>query len=87
MQTEYYYPKLILISTKLIDFLQLVCCQSAAHQASGFRKLYVYSVITHVHFFLSLRYRFKEYAIPWYMNRKYKRKFFFTPKFVQTHIR
>ncbi|TNN69093.1 39S ribosomal protein L47, mitochondrial [Liparis tanakae] len=32
-------------------------------------------------------YRFKEYAIPWYMNRKYKRKSFFTPKFVQPHIR
>ncbi|XP_075944151.1 large ribosomal subunit protein uL29m [Anarhichas minor] len=32
-------------------------------------------------------YRFKEYAIPWYMNRRYKRKPFFTPKFVQPHIR
>ncbi|XP_029285037.1 large ribosomal subunit protein uL29m [Cottoperca gobio] len=32
-------------------------------------------------------YRFKEYAIPWYMNRRYKRKRFFTPKFVQPHIR
>ncbi|KAL6108012.1 mrpl47 [Pungitius sinensis] len=32
-------------------------------------------------------YRFKEYAIPWYMNRRYKRKSFFTPKFVQPHIR
>ncbi|XP_032383041.1 large ribosomal subunit protein uL29m [Etheostoma spectabile] len=32
-------------------------------------------------------YRFKEYAIPWHMNRRYKRKRFFTPKFVQSHIR
>nr|XP_046248795.1 39S ribosomal protein L47, mitochondrial [Scatophagus argus] len=32
-------------------------------------------------------YRFKEYAIPWYMNRRYKRKKFFTPKFVKEHIR
>ncbi|XP_051930197.1 39S ribosomal protein L47, mitochondrial [Hippocampus zosterae] len=32
-------------------------------------------------------YRFKEYAIPWYMNRKYKRKKFYTPKFVEPHIR
>ncbi|XP_071344022.1 large ribosomal subunit protein uL29m [Trachinotus anak] len=32
-------------------------------------------------------YRFKEYAIPWYMNRRYKRKRFYTPKFVQPHIR
>ncbi|KAM7012160.1 large ribosomal subunit protein uL29m [Tautogolabrus adspersus] len=32
-------------------------------------------------------YRFKEYAIPWYMNKRYKRKRFFTPKFVQPHIR
>ncbi|XP_054459195.1 39S ribosomal protein L47, mitochondrial [Anoplopoma fimbria] len=32
-------------------------------------------------------YRFKEYAIPWYMNKRYKRKSFFTPKFVQPHIR
>ncbi|XP_006803378.2 39S ribosomal protein L47, mitochondrial-like [Neolamprologus brichardi] len=32
-------------------------------------------------------YRFKEYAIPWYMNRRYKRKRFYTPKFVEPHIR
>ncbi|XP_022053754.2 39S ribosomal protein L47, mitochondrial [Acanthochromis polyacanthus] len=32
-------------------------------------------------------YRFKEYAIPWYMNRRYKRKKFYTPDFVQPHIR
>ncbi|XP_055077123.1 39S ribosomal protein L47, mitochondrial isoform X2 [Periophthalmus magnuspinnatus] len=32
-------------------------------------------------------YRFKEYAIPWYMNRRYKRKQFYTPKFVEPHIR
>ncbi|KAM3620114.1 uncharacterized protein V6R79_018459 [Siganus canaliculatus] len=32
-------------------------------------------------------YRFKEYAIPWYMNKRYKRKRFFTPAFVQPHIR
>uniref|UniRef100_A0A4W6FF16 Large ribosomal subunit protein uL29m n=1 Tax=Lates calcarifer TaxID=8187 RepID=A0A4W6FF16_LATCA len=29
----------------------------------------------------------KEYAIPWYMNRRYKRKRFYTPKFVQPYIR
>uniref|UniRef100_A0A8C6SD55 Large ribosomal subunit protein uL29m n=1 Tax=Neogobius melanostomus TaxID=47308 RepID=A0A8C6SD55_9GOBI len=32
-------------------------------------------------------YRFKEYAIPWYMNTRYKRKQFYTPKFVEPHIR
>ncbi|XP_072294784.1 large ribosomal subunit protein uL29m [Eucyclogobius newberryi] len=32
-------------------------------------------------------YRFKEYAIPWYMNRHYKRKQFYTQKFVEPHIR
>lgn len=32
-------------------------------------------------------YRFKEYAIPWYMNKRYKRKRFFTPSFVEPHIR
>nr|XP_057928514.1 39S ribosomal protein L47, mitochondrial [Doryrhamphus excisus] len=32
-------------------------------------------------------YRFKEYAIPWYMNRRYKRKKFYTPHFVEPHIR
>uniref|UniRef100_A0A3Q2DVL3 Large ribosomal subunit protein uL29m n=1 Tax=Cyprinodon variegatus TaxID=28743 RepID=A0A3Q2DVL3_CYPVA len=32
-------------------------------------------------------YRFKEYAIPWYMNKRYKRKKFYTPYFVQPHIR
>lgn len=32
-------------------------------------------------------YRFKEYAIPWHMNKRYQRKRFYTPKFVQPHIR
>ncbi|KAM9831832.1 large ribosomal subunit protein uL29m [Neosynchiropus ocellatus] len=32
-------------------------------------------------------YRFREHAIPWYMNRRYKRKRFFTPKFVEPYIR
>ncbi|XP_077463096.1 large ribosomal subunit protein uL29m [Stigmatopora argus] len=32
-------------------------------------------------------YRFKEYAIPWNLNRKYKLKKFYTPKFVEPHIR
>ncbi|KAM9848736.1 large ribosomal subunit protein uL29m isoform 1-T1 [Aulostomus maculatus] len=32
-------------------------------------------------------YRFKEYAIPWYMNRRYKRKKFYTPKFVEPYVR
>ncbi|XP_055013695.1 39S ribosomal protein L47, mitochondrial isoform X2 [Boleophthalmus pectinirostris] len=32
-------------------------------------------------------YRFKEYAIPWYMNKRYKRKQFYTPNFVEPHIR
>ncbi|XP_041647780.1 39S ribosomal protein L47, mitochondrial [Cheilinus undulatus] len=32
-------------------------------------------------------YRFKEYAIPWYMNKRYKRKKFYTPKFVDPYIR
>ncbi|XP_041862730.1 39S ribosomal protein L47, mitochondrial [Melanotaenia boesemani] len=32
-------------------------------------------------------YRFKEYAIPWYMNRRYKRNRFYTPSFVQPHMR
>ncbi|XP_070765426.1 large ribosomal subunit protein uL29m [Enoplosus armatus] len=32
-------------------------------------------------------YRFKEYAIPWYMNKRYRRKRFYTPKFVQPHTR
>nr|XP_020452326.1 39S ribosomal protein L47, mitochondrial isoform X2 [Monopterus albus] len=32
-------------------------------------------------------YRFKEYAIPWYMNTRYMRKRFYTPKFVEPHIR
>lgn len=32
-------------------------------------------------------YRFKEYAIPWYMNTRYKRKKFYTPKFVEPFIR
>lgn len=32
-------------------------------------------------------YSFKEYAIPWYMNTRYKFKQFFTEKFVEPHIR
>ncbi|XP_006637534.1 large ribosomal subunit protein uL29m [Lepisosteus oculatus] len=32
-------------------------------------------------------YRFKEWAIPWYMNRRYTRKRFFTPPFVSHFIR
>ncbi|XP_029938842.1 large ribosomal subunit protein uL29m [Salarias fasciatus] len=32
-------------------------------------------------------YRFKEHPIPWYMNRRYKRRRFYTPSFVQPHIR
>uniref|UniRef100_UPI0037E7F1E1 large ribosomal subunit protein uL29m n=1 Tax=Semicossyphus pulcher TaxID=241346 RepID=UPI0037E7F1E1 len=32
-------------------------------------------------------YRFKEYAIPWYMNKRYKIKKFYTPQFVEPHIR
>ncbi|XP_043985415.1 39S ribosomal protein L47, mitochondrial [Gambusia affinis] len=32
-------------------------------------------------------YRFQEYAIPWYINERYKRKRFYTPYFVQPHIR
>ncbi|XP_005800596.1 39S ribosomal protein L47, mitochondrial [Xiphophorus maculatus] len=32
-------------------------------------------------------YRFKEYTIPWYMNKRHKRKKFYTPYFVQPHIR
>ncbi|KAF7658399.1 hypothetical protein LDENG_00013670 [Lucifuga dentata] len=32
-------------------------------------------------------YRFREHAIPWYMNRRYKRKKFYTPKFVEPYIR
>ncbi|MGH0121220.1 UNVERIFIED_CONTAM: hypothetical protein FKN15_071560, partial [Acipenser sinensis] len=34
-----------------------------------------------------LWYRFKEYPIPWYLNRRYKRKRFFTPIFVDSFIR
>ncbi|KAF6714694.1 39S ribosomal protein L47, mitochondrial [Oryzias melastigma] len=34
-----------------------------------------------------LWYRFKEYAIPWYLNKRYKRKKFFTPLFVEPHVR
>lgn len=40
-----------------------------------------------VFYLVSARYRFKEYAIPWYMNRKYKGKRFYTPSFVQPYIR
>ncbi|MBN3311279.1 RM47 protein, partial [Amia calva] len=32
-------------------------------------------------------YRFKEWAIPWYMNRRYTRKRFYTPPFVNRFIR
>ncbi|XP_011472181.1 39S ribosomal protein L47, mitochondrial isoform X1 [Oryzias latipes] len=32
-------------------------------------------------------YRFKEYAIPWHLNKRYKRKKFFTPSFVEPHVR
>ncbi|XP_076009087.1 large ribosomal subunit protein uL29m [Genypterus blacodes] len=32
-------------------------------------------------------YRFREHPIPWYMNRRYKRRRFFTPKFVEPYIR
>lgn len=41
----------------------------------------------YVNFNFPLRYRFKEYAIPWYMNKRYKRKKFYTPKFVEPYIR
>ncbi|KPP78254.1 39S ribosomal protein L47, mitochondrial precursor-like [Scleropages formosus] len=32
-------------------------------------------------------YRFKEYSIPWYLNKRYKRKRFYTPYFVNPYIR
>ncbi|KAL4630800.1 39S ribosomal protein L47, mitochondrial [Arapaima gigas] len=32
-------------------------------------------------------YKFREYAIPWYLNKRYKRKRFFTPPFVSPYIR
>ncbi|KAL1023354.1 hypothetical protein UPYG_G00039650 [Umbra pygmaea] len=32
-------------------------------------------------------YRFREHPIPWYMNRRYKRKRFYTPGFVTPYIR
>ncbi|KAG7488096.1 hypothetical protein MATL_G00030840 [Megalops atlanticus] len=32
-------------------------------------------------------YKFKEHVIPWYMNRRYKRKRFYTPPFVNPYIR
>ncbi|XP_029905882.1 large ribosomal subunit protein uL29m [Myripristis murdjan] len=31
--------------------------------------------------------RFREHAIPWYMNTRYKRKKFYTPGFVEPHVR
>ncbi|KAG7282856.1 hypothetical protein CRUP_020694 [Coryphaenoides rupestris] len=31
--------------------------------------------------------RYREYAIPWYMNAIYKRHRFYTPRFVEPHIR
>lgn len=47
----------------------------------------IQTVVIHLYTFFSQRYRFKEYAIPWYMNKRYKRKKFYTPSFVQPHIR
>lgn len=38
-------------------------------------------------FVSSLRYRFKEYAIPWNMNKRYKRKKFYSPAFVEPYVR
>ncbi|XP_071777974.2 large ribosomal subunit protein uL29m [Centroberyx gerrardi] len=32
-------------------------------------------------------YRFREHVIPWYMNTRYKRRKFYTPKFVEPHVR
>lgn len=32
-------------------------------------------------------YRFKEYPIPWYMNKQYTRNKFYTPTFVEPYIR
>uniref|UniRef100_A0A673YZ15 Large ribosomal subunit protein uL29m n=1 Tax=Salmo trutta TaxID=8032 RepID=A0A673YZ15_SALTR len=32
-------------------------------------------------------YRFREHALPWYMNKRYKRKRFYTPLFVTPHMR
>ncbi|KAL2089267.1 hypothetical protein ACEWY4_013955 [Coilia grayii] len=32
-------------------------------------------------------YRFREHPIPWFMNTHYKRKRFFTPQFVEPHMR
>ncbi|KAJ7993486.1 hypothetical protein DPEC_G00272920 [Dallia pectoralis] len=32
-------------------------------------------------------YRFREHALPWYMNSRYKRKRFYTPAFVAPHLR
>ncbi|CAB1324695.1 unnamed protein product [Coregonus sp. 'balchen'] len=32
-------------------------------------------------------YRFREHALPWYMNNRYKRKRFYTPLFVTPHMR
>jgi len=32
-------------------------------------------------------YNFSEHAIPWYMNKAYKKKTFFTPPFVEPHIK
>ncbi|XP_056132404.1 39S ribosomal protein L47, mitochondrial [Lampris incognitus] len=31
--------------------------------------------------------RFKEHVIPWYMNKHYKRRVYYTPKFVEPHVR
>ncbi|KAM6962526.1 large ribosomal subunit protein uL29m [Aplochiton taeniatus] len=40
------------------------------------------SIFGHVYW-----YRFREYAIPWYMNRRYKQKKFHTPAFVTPYTR
>lgn len=32
-------------------------------------------------------YKFSEHAVPWYMNKEYKKKTFFTPPFVEPHIK
>merc|ERR1719376_993664 len=32
-------------------------------------------------------YKFREHAIPWYMNWKYSKQRFFTPQFVEPHVK
>lgn len=39
-----------------------------------------YCTLRSLYFFS--RYRFREHALPWYMNKRYKRKRFYTPLFV-----